>query len=77
MNFSFAWGELMWAQLSTIASSKGIQITVGLLNFQGMYGTNWPLLCAAIVMVLIPLFVLFAFAQKYFVAGLTSGSVKG
>ncbi len=77
MNFSFAWGELMWAQLSTIASSKGIQITVGLLNFQGMYGTNWPLLCAAIVMVLIPLFVLFAFAQKYFVAGLTSGGVKG
>ena len=77
MNFSFAWGELMWEQLSTIASSKGIQITVGLLNFQGMYGTNWPLLCAAIVMVLIPLFVLFAFAQKYFVAGLTSGGVKG
>lgn len=77
MNFSFAWGELMWAQLSTIASSKGIQITVGLLNFQGMYGTNWPLLCAAIVMVLIPLFVLFAFAQKYFVSGLTSGGVKG
>lgn len=76
-NFCFAWGELMWAQLSTVASSKGIQITVGLLNFQGIYGTNWPLLCAAIIMILTPLFVLFAFTQRYFVAGLTSGGLKG
>lgn len=77
LNFSFAWGELMWAQISTLLTDKGIPLTVGLLNFQGEFGTQWPPLCAAIIMILIPLFVLFGFAQKYFVAGLTAGSVKG
>ena len=77
MNFSFAWGELMWAQISTLLTDKGIPLTVGLLNFQGEFGTQWPPLCAAIIMILIPLFILFGFAQKYFVAGLTAGSVKG
>ena len=77
MNFSFAWGELMWAQISTLLTDKGIPLTVGLLNFQGEFGTQWPPLCAASIMILIPLFIVFGFAQKYFVAGLTAGSVKG
>ncbi len=77
MNFTFAWGELMWAQIATLMTDKGIPLTVGLLNFQGEFGTQWPLLCAAIIMILIPLFLLFAFAQKYFVVGVTSGGVKG
>jgi ABC-type glycerol-3-phosphate transport system permease component len=34
--------------------------------------THWPMLTAAICMVVIPLF-----TQKYFVAGLTAGSIKG
>lgn len=77
MNFTYVWGELMWAQIATLLTDKGVPITVGLLNFQGMYTTNWPMLTAAICIILIPLFVIFLFLQKYFVAGLTAGSVKG
>ncbi|MEG1661667.1 MAG: carbohydrate ABC transporter permease [Clostridiales bacterium] len=76
-NFTFVWGELMWAQIATLLSDKGIPLTVGLLNFQGTYSTNWPMLAAAICMVAIPLFVAFLFLQKYLVSGLTAGSVKG
>ena len=67
----------MWAQVTTLLTDKGVTITVGLLNFQGQYGTNWPLLTAAIVMILVPLIVIFVVLQKYFVAGLTAGGVKG
>ncbi len=77
LNFTFAWGELMWAQIATLMTDTGIPLTVGLLNFQGEFGTQWPLLSAAMIMILIPLFVFFAFAQRYFVIGITSGSVKG
>lgn len=77
MNFTAAWGELMWARTATTTTNTGIPLTVGLLNFQGAYGTNWPLLCAAIVIIVVPLYLLFIFLQKYFVASLTAGSVKG
>lgn len=76
-NFIFVWGELMWAQITTLLTNKGIPLTVGLINFQDQYGTDWPRLTAAICMVVIPLFIVFIFLQKYFVKGLTSGSVKG
>lgn len=77
LSFSFIWGELMWAQLATLTTDKGLPLTVGLLNFQGQYQTDWGVLTAAICMILTPLFVLFIFLQKYFVQGLTAGSVKG
>jgi ABC-type glycerol-3-phosphate transport system permease component len=76
-NFNFVWGELMWAQIATAVTDKGIPLTIGLLTFRGTYGTQWPLLSAAICMVMIPLFAAFLFTQKYFVAGLTAGGIKG
>lgn len=77
MNFTYVWGELMWAQIATLLTDKGTPITVGLLNFQGAFQTNWPMLTAAICMVMLPLFVVFIVLQKHFVAGLTAGGVKG
>lgn len=77
MNFTFIWGELMWAKTATLTTSRGIPLTVGLLNFKGEYGTNWPLMCAAICMIIIPLYLVFLFLQKYFVSSMTAGSVKG
>ena len=76
-NFTGVWGEMMWAKTATMTVDKGIPLTVGLLNFKGYYGTNWPLLCAAIIIISIPLYLLFLFLQKYFVASLTAGGVKG
>ena len=77
MNLNFVWGELMWAQISTLLTDKGLPLTVGLLNFKGQISTNWPQLCAAIIIVIAPLYLLVLFTQKYFIAGLTAGGVKG
>ncbi|AGB41684.1 ABC-type sugar transport system, permease component [Halobacteroides halobius DSM 5150] len=42
----------------------------------GKYGTSWGLLTAGVIISILPMMILYAFLQKYFVAGLTSGSVK-
>ncbi|CAN7741341.1 carbohydrate ABC transporter permease [Paenibacillus sp. LjRoot153] len=76
-NFGFVWGELMWAQIATLTTERGVPISVGLINFQGQYTTNWTLMSAGMCMVLLPLILLFIILQKYFVQGLTSGGVKG
>ena len=76
-SFNYVWGEMLWARIATALTDKGIPLTIGLLNFQGMYETNWPMLTAAICIIMIPLFAVFLFTQKYFIAGLTAGSVKG
>ncbi len=76
-NFCFVWGELMWAQIATLVKEEGVPLTIGLLNFKGLYSTDWGATAAAICIITLPLYVLFLFTQKYFIEGLTAGSVKG
>lgn len=52
-------------------------ITRGLIVFQGVYGSDWPVLAAAVLMLALPMIILFLFLQRYIVSGLTAGSVKG
>lgn len=51
LDFCGVWGELMWAQIVTLTSEKGLTLTIGLLNFKGMFGTNWGAMTAAICMI--------------------------
>lgn len=52
-------------------------IPVGLLAFQGDYGTQTELVMAATVMNVVPLIVLFIIMQKQLVKGIQLGGVKG
>lgn len=71
------WGELMWANIATASSVTIKTLPVGLLNFKTEMGVQWGQYTAGICMVTIPLMIIFAYFQKYFVAGLTNGAVKG
>lgn len=52
-------------------------LEVGLSIFKNSYGgTNWPLQMTAAVIVMLPLLVVFLFAQRYFVRGVMLGSIK-
>jgi ABC-type maltose transport system permease subunit len=44
---------------------------------QGVYGLNWPVLAAGVLMMAIPIVVLFLFLQRYIISGLTQGSLSG
>jgi len=52
-------------------------LEVGLSIFKNSYGgTNWPLQMTAAVIVMLPLLIVFLAAQRYFVKGITLGSIK-
>jgi raffinose/stachyose/melibiose transport system permease protein len=52
-------------------------ITRGLMVFYGQYGNDWTTLSAAILMLMIPMVVLFLSLQRWIIAGVLQGSVRG
>ncbi len=74
--FLFSWSELMYSM--SILVDKDIQNIPAFLSvFVGEYQTRWGPLFAGSSLSMIPPLVLFLIFQKYFIKGLTSGSVKG
>ena len=78
--FSFAfvnvWNELFLAVMLMSADRK-MTIPVALNSFISKAGISWDVMSAGIVLALLPTMVIFAIGQKYIVAGLTEGGVKG
>ena len=63
--------------LVLIADPADSTVTVGLSTLSTQFGQqNLELLCAAAVMVVLPVMVMFIAARRYYVQGLTSGAVK-
>jgi multiple sugar transport system permease protein len=68
--FVNTWKDFL-GPLIYLNSQENYTLAVGLASFQGAYTGQWGLLMAGAAMVLLPVIVLFAFAQKYFVQGVT------
>jgi multiple sugar transport system permease protein len=70
-----------WAEFSIalvlLDSQQRFTIPVGLFSFQSGYETDWHLVAAASFIGLVPVMAAFILLQRYFVAGLTAGAVKG
>ena len=74
--FIGAWNELL-AAVMFLSSDALKTIPVGLSMFVQNYEVDWGVMTAGGVVALIPSLILFAVVQKYVVAGLTDGAVKG
>lgn len=73
--FLWVWNDYLVALI--FLGSKNLVLTVTLANMVGEKGQDWQLLTSgAFISMLLPLAVFFAL-QRYFVRGLTAGSVKG
>lgn len=70
------WNEFLFA-LVFIDDKSLMTIPVGLTNFQSALQTDYASLMAGIVIAALPMIAVFLLLQKYFVKGLTAGSVKG
>ncbi len=76
-NFLTAWEEYPWANTVINDNSKRT-LPIAIAGFFGQHQfTQWGYVFAMSVLSLIPVVLIFILCQKYFVSGLTAGSVKG
>lgn len=71
-----SWNSFLWPML-IIRSNDKITLPIGLSSLITPYGNNYDVLLAGAVFAVIPIIVLFFIFQKYFIAGMTAGGVKG
>ncbi|WP_297419977.1 carbohydrate ABC transporter permease [Clostridium sp.] len=57
-------------------NSDLLTLSTTLFKFKGPFGAHWEIICAGIVLIMIPTFVVFTTLQKHIYSGLVSGSVK-
>jgi multiple sugar transport system permease protein len=74
--FLHVWNDYL-GPLIYLNDSDKYTLAMGLASFQGTYNAQWGYLMAAAAVVLLPIVVLFAFAQKYFVEGIALTGLKG
>lgn len=70
------WQEFLFA-LSFTSTNEMRTLPVGLNDYIGQYGIRYGELMASSLMVSVPVVAVFFILQRYFIAGITSGAVKG
>ena len=73
--FMQSWNEYTFAMMFTNTDSR--TIPVALKSLIGQLGVQWDLLTAGGILTILPICIMFFFAQKRLVEGLTAGAVKG
>lgn len=76
LNFMWIWNELQ-IPMYLLNSSNKWTLPLSVYNFYGQYSRSWNLVCADMVLISIPVIIVYIFAQKYIIAGMTAGAVKG
>ncbi|MGD9140610.1 MAG: carbohydrate ABC transporter permease [bacterium] len=76
LTFQFHWSNFLW-QLIVANRESLYTVPVGLAMFKQQHEQLYTLKMAASAVSIIPISVIFVFAQKYFIEGVTRGAVKG
>lgn len=74
--FLTAWGEVAYA-IAFLQTDSNLTLGAGLQQFVPQFNQRWELLTPAAILIMIPAAVVFFFAQRHLVAGLTAGGTKG
>ncbi len=76
--FSFMahWNDFM-GPLIYIQSMENKTLALGLASFKSLHGTEYHLMMAASIAVLMPVLIIFFSMQKYFVKGIVMSGIKG
>lgn len=79
MGFMAPWGDFVTAKFMANNDPNGFNVAVGLQWLVGVTRVDkyYTTFCAGGVVVALPITLLFMFLQKYYVAGVTGGAVKG
>ena len=72
----FAYADLMWPLICNTDLNM-MTLSAGLSTLNGQYTTNFPVLMAGSLISMIPIIIIYLFAQKHFKNGLMAGGIKG
>lgn len=75
LNFMWTWNDYFISLI--FISTKELQpVTLSLGDFQGRFSTEFNLMAAAALIILLPVVILYAFFQRSFISGVMGGSLK-
>lgn len=74
--FMGSWNEFLWP-LIIMTKETMYTLPVALANLNGQYNTEWGLLMAGSVVVLVPVLLVFICLQRYFMRGIALTGMKG
>lgn len=75
LNFLFLWNEFLFS-LVILQSEGNRTIMVGIAQFQGHFEKNFGIVCAGLLLSMVPPLLIFTFFQRDLARGLTAGAVK-
>jgi multiple sugar transport system permease protein len=70
------WQSFYWPLIMLTQDSMKT-LPLGLLSFMGLYSTQWTLLMAGSMMMILPMIIVFILGQKWFISGIQLGALKG
>lgn len=74
--FMESWNDYLWPLLMLTDRAK-MTLPIALSTLNGQYNTEYNVLMAGSLISMIPILLLYIFAQKYFKNGLMAGGIKG
>ena len=76
LNLLGIWNEFL-LPLYYLNRSSYWPMTLAVYNFFGQFQADWSLVSADILLTILPVIIIYLFAQRFILAGMTAGSVKG
>ncbi|MBW5446153.1 ABC transporter permease subunit [Cohnella sp. CFH 77786] len=76
LSFLNTWNEFL-LPLYYLNSAQKWPMTLAVYNFFGQFQQSWNLVSADIILTILPVVILYLLGQRFIIAGMTSGSVKG
>lgn len=76
MVFMSVWNDIT-IPIYFLTDSSNWTMPLSVYNFYGMYSRDWNLIFAVLVLTSLPVLILYLFAQRFIVSGMTAGAMKG
>ncbi len=76
LSFLTNWNDFLWPAY-VLFSPERLTLPPGLQQLQGAYTTNYPIIMAGGVIASVPVLLLYVFAQRYVIEGVSRSGIKG
>lgn len=76
LSFLASWNDFLWP-LYVLFNPEQLTLPAGLATLRGAYATDYPAVMAGAAIASVPVLILFAFVQRFVIAGVARSGLKG